>query len=521
MEYQPNLSNIKPGNGGVIQRVEPGSTGAQLGLQPGDAILRVNGATMRDVIDFRFAMTEERIDLTVRQAGEERTHSLVKDLDDMLGLDFVEPLFDRLRTCNNKCPFCFLTQMPKGFRKTLYLKDDDYRLSFLYGNFVTLTNLKEEDWQRIDEQRLSPMYVSVHATDRTLRAILLGKPDVPDVLAQIRRLGEMGIDVHTQVVACPQLNDGAALAQTIHELGQLYPVVQSIAVVPVGLTRYRFEGKKPQTIKAAIRVHETPEWIDTNWERQAIWQEEAPVANELMQAVKEGDLGFCARLGAATEVELRPYRSDEAAAVIDICEPFQQYFGAEYGSVLVYPSDEFYLLAGRQQPDGALYEGYDQLENGVGLVRQFQDEWAAIEDSLPRRVDAPTRMLLACGTLAAPVLAPVAERLSQIENLQVVLCPVENEFFGSMVTVSGLLTGGDVVAELKKHGPADVVMLPKVMFDHSGTRTIDEWTVDQIAAELGAQVAMARMPHEIRRVVRQLNRQRVARPGRPSYAPAR
>ena len=511
MEYQPNLSNIKAGNGGVIQAVAHGSSGARLGLQPGDAILQVNGVTMRDVIDFRFAMTEEQVEVLVRQDGAERTHHIAKEPDDMLGLDFVEPLFDRLRTCNNKCPFCFLTQMPKGFRKTLYLKDDDYRLSFLYGNFVTLTNLQEADWQRIDQQRLSPMYVSVHATDRALRAVLLGKPDVPDVLAQIRRLGAMGIEVHTQVVACPQLNDGAALAQTIHELGQLFPVVQSIAVVPVGLTRYRFEGKKPQTIKAAIRVHEQPDWIDTNWERQAIWQEDAPVATELVQAVKEGDLGFCARLGATTEVELRPYRGDEAAAVIDICEPFQQLYRAEYGSVLVYPSDEFYLLADRPQPPGDIYEGYDQLENGVGLVRQFEDEWVEVAASLPRRVDKPTRMLLACGTLAAAVLRPVAERLSQIENLTVELCPVTNEFFGEMVTVSGLLTGGDVVAELRKHGPADVVLLPKVMFDHSGTRTIDEWTTERIATELGATVALARMPHEIRRVVRQLSRERVAR----------
>lgn len=505
MEYQPNLSNIKAGRGGVIQAVAPHSTGAQLGLNVGDAIVRVNGMTMRDVIDFRYAMTEEQVTLDLRQGELERTITINKELDDMLGIDFIEPLFDRLRTCNNKCPFCFLTQMPKGFRKTLYLKDDDYRLSFLYGNFVTLTNLKEDDWQRIDQQRLSPMYVSVHATDRTLRAILLGKPDVPDVIEQIKRLGDMGIDVHTQVVACPQLNDGAALAQTIHELGQLYPVVQSIAVVPVGLTRYRFEGKKPQSIKAAIRVHEQDDWINTNWEMQPIWQEDAPVASELMQSVQNGDLGFCARLGAATEVELRPYRSDEAAAVIDICEPFQQYFMAEHGSVLVYPSDEFYLLAGREQPQGTLYEGYDQLENGVGLVRQFQDEWADVEPSLPANVDQPTRMVIACGTLAAPVLEPVAQRLNQIGDLRVELCPVVNEFFGDMVTVSGLLTGGDVVAELKKHGHADIVMLPKVMFDHSGTRTIDEWTIERIEAELGAKVVLARMPHEIRRVIRQLS----------------
>ncbi len=508
MEYQPNLKNIRAGNGGVIAAVMPGSTGERLGLQPGDAILEVNGQVVRDVIDYRFAMTEEQVALTVMQSGERRSIQLAKSFDDMLGIDFIEPLFDRLRTCNNKCPFCFLTQMPKGFRKTLYLKDDDYRLSFLYGNFVTLTNLKEEDWQRIEEQRLGPMYVSVHATDRTLRAILLGKPDVPDVLADIRRLGSLGIDVHTQIVCCPQLNDGPALAQTIHELGQLYPTVQSIAAVPVGLTRYRFEGKKPQSIKAAIRVHETPEWIDTNWEQQPLWQEEQPVASELMQAVQAGDLGFCARLGAATEVELRPYRPEEAAAVIDLCEPFQEYFMTEYGTPLVYPSDEFYLLAGRPQPQGELYEGYDQLENGVGLVRQFQDEWAEVEGQLPASLAQPTRVVMACGTLAAPVLEPVAQRLSQIQNLSVELYPVTNEFFGEMVTVSGLLTGGDVVGALRQVGPADLVLLPKVMFDHSGTRTIDEWTVEQITDALQAPVAMARMPYEILRVIRRLRRDR-------------
>ena len=507
MEYQPDLKNIRPGNGGVIAAVLPGSTGEQLGLKPGDAVLEVNGTVMRDVIDFRFAMTDAAVTLTVRQADQRRTIDVRKELDDMLGLDFVEPLFDRLRTCNNKCPFCFLTQMPKGFRRTLYLKDDDYRLSFLYGNFVTLTNLKQDDWQRIEEQRLGPMYVSVHATDRALRAVLLGKPDVPDVVEQIRRLGDMGIDVHTQIVCCPQLNDGPALAQTIHELGQLYPVVQSIAAVPVGLTKYRFEGKKPQTIKAAIRVHETPEWIDSNWEAQPIWQEEAPIASELVQAVQQGDLGFCARLGATTEVELRPYRSDEAAAVIDICEPFQDYFLQEYGTPVVYPSDEFYLLAGREQPAGQLYEGYDQLENGVGLVRQFQDEWEEVKEQLPQRFHQPTRIIMASGTLAAPILKQVAEYLSTIEHLSVELYPVVNDFFGAMVTVSGLLTGGDVVATLHQAGPSDLIVLPKVMFDHSGTKTIDEWTVAQIADTLQAPVEMARMPHEIVRVIRRLWRQ--------------
>src|SRR5690349_87971 len=239
MEYQPNLKHIT-GEGGAVASIVPGSIAAELGLLPGDMILAVGQQQLRDVIDYRFAIADERIELLVRRDDQETIYEIEKDPDEDLGIEFVEPLFDRLRTCNNKCPFCFLTQMPKGMRKSLYLKDDDYRLGFLYGNFVTLTNLKEEDWQRIEEQHLSPMYVSIHSTDRALRAVLLGKPDVPDVLDQIRRMGTMGIVVHAQIVATPGLNDGAALHQSIGDLAALYPVVQTIAVVPVGLTKYRF-----------------------------------------------------------------------------------------------------------------------------------------------------------------------------------------------------------------------------------------------------------------------------------------
>jgi len=232
-----------------VVSIAPGTIAAQLGLLPGDLILAVGDRRLRDVIDYRFAIADERIELLVRRGEEETIYEIEKDLDEDLGIEFLEPLFDRLRTCNNKCPFCFLTQMPKGMRKSLYLKDDDYRLGFLYGNFVTLTNLTEDDWQRIEVQHLSPMYVSIHATDRALRAVMLGKPDVPDVLDQIRRFGELGIDVHTQIVALPGINDGAALHQSIEQLAALFPIVQTIAVVPVGLTKYRFDGKRPQTIR--------------------------------------------------------------------------------------------------------------------------------------------------------------------------------------------------------------------------------------------------------------------------------
>lgn len=502
MEYQPNLQNII-GNGGVVVNVEPGSTAAAWDLRVGDVVVAINGQPMRDVIDYRFAVAEERVAVQVQRGQQQLLLEIEKDVDDDLGLEFSEPLWDRLRTCNNKCPFCFLTQMPKGFRKTLYLKDDDYRLSFLYGNFVTLTNLKEDDWRRIDEQRLTPMYVSVHATDPYLRSVLLGKTDAGDILADIKRLGAMNIEVHTQFVVCPGLNDGEALRESIEALAALHPVVQSIAAVPVGLTKYRFNGKAPQSIKAAIQVHESAEWIDTNWERQPLWVEQRmAVAGQSAGA----DLGFCARSAdnVVSDIPLRTFRPDEAARVIDLLEPYQHYFREKLGYGLVYPSDEFYLLAQRPMPPAEVYEGADQIENGVGMVRQFQDAWEVARHKLPPRLRAPKRVIVVTGTLAEPVLRPVVERIGRIPSLHAELKVVRNDFFGETVTVAGLLTAGDVIAQVAPLGGADLVILPKVMFDFKGERTIDDRSPDHIAAVLGSPVALAREPQELVRLIRRV-----------------
>src|SRR5262245_46972322 len=521
MEYQPDLKNIT-GAGGTIAEVARGSIADELGLAPGDVVLAVGERYLRDVIDYRFATAEERIDLRVRRGEEETIYEIEKDPDDTLGIEFVEPLFDRLRTCNNKCPFCFLTQMPKGMRRSLYLKDDDYRLGFLYGNFVTLTNLTDDDWQRIAEQHLSPMYVSIHATDRALRAVMLGKPDVPDVLEQIRRFGELGIDVHTQIVALPGINDGAVLHESIRQLAALYPIVQTIAVVPVGLTKYRFDGKRPQTIRAAIHVHETPEWIDTNWERQPLWDEATkdeslPLSEAKGRKTKDDnatlvlgpssfasqELGHCSRQIVAADVPMRCYRPEEAAGVIDLIEPYQARFRGELGIGLVYPSDEFYLLSGRDMPPADAYDGMPQYSNGVGMTRDFIDGWARAQRRLPARMPRPTELTLACGTLIAPTLRRVVDRLNRIENLHVTLLPIVNQFFGDMVTVSGLLMGQNVVAAIRTSG-AQRVLLPRVMFDHTGTRTLDEYSLDRIAAEAGASIALAGEPDEVVRYVRAL-----------------
>jgi NifB/MoaA-like Fe-S oxidoreductase len=526
MEYQPDLKHIT-GAGGTIAEVTCGSIAEELGLLPGDVVVTAGDRRLRDVIDYRFATAEARVELLVRRGEEETIYEIEKDPDEDLGIAFVEPLFERLRTCNNKCPFCFLTQMPKGLRRSLYLKDDDYRLGFLYGNFVTLTNLTEDDWQRIAEQHLSPMYVSIHATDRALRAVLLGKPDVPDVLEQIRRLGALGVTVHTQIVALPGLNDGPALHQSIRDLAALYPIVQTIAVVPVGLTKYRFDGKRPQSIRAAIQVHETPEWIDMNWERQPLWeaavsQRESRIDNGL-QTIDDGrfalpssilhrpsspaeELGHCARQIVATDVPMRCYQPDEAAQVIDALEPYQARFRGELGVSLVYPSDEFYLLCGRKLPPAAAYDGMSQYSNGVGMTRDFLDEWSKAQRRLPARMARPTELMLVCGTLIAPVLQQIVDRLNRIVDLRVKLLPVVNQFFGETVTVSGLLMGQDVVSALAANR-AQRALLPRVMFDHTGTRTLDEYTLDRIAAESGVPAAMVGEPDELVRYVRALAKQ--------------
>lgn len=500
MEYQPDVKKIT-GEGGVIAAVAPGSIAAELGLAPGDTLVSIGQQRLRDVIDYRFAVAEERIELLVRSAaGEEQIYEIEKDPDDDLGVEFAEPLFDRLRTCNNKCPFCFLTQMPKGFRKTLYLKDDDYRLSFLYSNFVTFTNLSEDDWRRIETQRLSPMNISVHATDPLWRAIMLGKRDVPDVREQIRRLGAAGIEVHTQIVACPGANDAEVLRASVEDLIALQPIVQSISVVPVGLTKQRFDGKRPSTIKAAIQVHETPDWIDTNWERQPLWLDPAAGAGK---PVHDPELGFCSRLGAATDVPLRTFSPAEAAAVIDLLEPLAARCRAETGLSMVYPSDEFYILAGRETPPAGHYDDMPQYSNGVGMVRDFLDLWAKARRRLPARLPQPAGLAIVCGTLVAPMMEQVATRLNKVEGLTARVLPVTNEFFGATVTVSGLLTAQDVIPALRASG-CTRALLPRVMFDHAGERTIDDYSPQRIAEQAGMPVALAADPDELVRYVRAL-----------------
>ena len=445
-------------SGGVVGGVEAGGLADQMGLRPGDVVLAVNGQPLRDAIDFRFYSAEEEVDLLVQRDGQEFTLSGVREYDQPVGVEFAHPTFDvDIRRCTNKCEFCFVTQSPRGMRRTVYIKDDDYRYSFLFGHFVTLTNLDEEDWKRVEEQHLSPLYVSVHATEPELRRRLLVKKDAPDVLEQIRWLGDRGIQVHTQLVLIPGLNDGPHLEGSLRDLTGLFPIVQSVSVVPIGLTRYH-----PGT--------------------------------------------------------LRTYRSGEAAPVLDQIEPWREHCGREFGLTFVYPSDEWYLMAGRHVPPAAEYDGFGQIENGVGMVRQFLDEWRRIKSqiSMPKspipalRTGAGVSNIkyreatVVCGELAAPVLQEVVDELNTLTGSQVRVAAVVNNWYG-VVNVSGLLTGHDVVEQLKARddtqpaGSTDhqLVLLPRVMFDNSGQVTLDDMTPVQIQEVIGMPVAVAQQPEEV------------------------
>ncbi|MCL7451923.1 MAG: DUF512 domain-containing protein [Anaerolineae bacterium] len=423
--------------GGVIAAIEPGSLGDQAGLQPGDRLIAINDQPLRDIIDVQFYGAEEELDLLVERGGRQWTVEIEREYDQDLGLSFVNPTFDvDIRRCANNCGFCFVKQNPPGVRKSLYIKDDDYRHAFLFGNFVTLTNLTPEDWARLEEQRLSPLYVSVHATDLELRRRFLARKSAPDVMEQLNRLAELGIEVHTQVVLVPGFNDGDHLARTLADLVELYGrPVASVGIVPIGLTQYHS--------------------------------------------------GDC-----------RTYTVEESRKVLDQLEPWRLRCRKQWGQTFIYPSDEWYLVAGRDVPPARTYDDFSQLENGVGMVRQLLDEWQAVQAGLP--ADSLRSGTLACGTLIAPLLARIVQELNSVVDADVRLVPVPNRFFGPVTTVSGLLSGQDVLAALKNQDLGEVVLLPAAMFTGRygagsappGT-TLDDMHVTEIAAELGAQVEMA------------------------------
>ena len=410
----------------TIHAVEPGSPAAKAGVVPGSLLVSLNDRAVQDTLELRFMETAERVDLVWRDGdGAEHRVRLEKPEDLPLGLD-VDPL--KMRACNNKCAFCFAHQNARGMRRALYFKDDDYRYSFLNGNFATLTNLTQADTDRILEQRLSPLYISVHATDWALRNQLLGNAKAPNILEQIQQFATGRIFMHTQVVLCPGINDGVHLRKTLEDLSRFHPFVQSVALVPVGLTQYR----------------------------------------ERLPVVRSPD-------------------PDYARSLLAWAEPWRRRFLKALGTRLAFPSDEFYLLAGRSFPGSRTYDGYPQLGNGVGGCRKFLDEFRRLEPKLPPAMSPGRRLTVVTGTLAAPVLAGAVQRLNRIEGVSLEMVPVVNEFFGGSVTCAGLLTGTDIVRTLdrRREQLGDAILLPSVSFKDDEDIFLDDYRLEDLGSHLG------------------------------------
>jgi putative radical SAM enzyme (TIGR03279 family) len=457
-----------------IISVAAGSRAEKAGVKIGDRLLAINNKPIRDMIDYQFEASDPNSVLSVEREQDNQKQILQIKLKNAtgepLGLEFAEPTFDGIKVCNNDCPFCFVYRTPKGFRPTLYVKDDDYRYSFMYGGFVTLTNLKEEDWQRIIEQRLTPLYVSVHSTDIELRRRLLGNATAPAIIEQLKRLNSAGITAHTQVVLVPTVNDKANLDKTIADLAKLYPGVQTAAIVPVGLAGGAgYEGDRRKSHRAHGRGFE---------------QE--------------------------TPMPMRPFTPEESEIVIAQVQNWQKKLKRELGTPFVYLSDEFYLLCGQEVPHKAHYEDFDQIENGVGLVRYFLDDWKRTEKRLPVALAQPLTATLVTAVLITPTFRPIVTRLNEVEGFNLDLLTVHNKTLGSTVTVAGLLTGRDVIDALLQYEAegnklGDIIFLPQVMLDKKGYggRFLDNLTPADVVQATGRKVVMAGLMSEVWQTISQ------------------
>ncbi|MEL7610329.1 MAG: DUF512 domain-containing protein [Bacillota bacterium] len=438
-----------------IVKVDQGSIADEIGVLPGTFLHSIDEEPIRDVIDYEHLTAKERLTLTLETPdGELYDAEIEKDVYEPLGLTFESGLMSPLRSCKNHCVFCFIDQMPKGVRKSLQVKDDDWRLSLIMGNYVTLTNVDDEEFARILRRRVSPLYVSVHAVDPQVRIAMMKNPTAGRLLERLEGLRREGLKFHAQVVLCPGVNDGDALKQTIETLGGLYPSAQSLAVVPVGLTRHR-EGLP------ALRVH-TPE---------------------------------------------------EAAQAVKLVEGYQSGFFKTIGTRFVFASDEFYLKAGLELPAEDAYEEYPQLENGVGLVRKFESEaLEALEGMRP--LPAPVCVDVACGVSVAPYLEGIFQKLEPF-GVKAAVHAISNGYFGETVTVSGLVTARDLIDRIPKVRSSDALLIPHTMLREGANVFLDGMTKDELEQTLCMRVVPL-CANDGERFVRELWKSLKAKPPAPA-----
>lgn len=407
-----------------ITAVEPHSVAKRVGLKPGDWLLTLNGEEIEDEIDYQALIAGSAVDAQIERDGQPHLIHIRKMEGEPLGLHFGSTMDLSPRTCRNNCMFCFIAQMPPGLRETLYVKDDDWRYSLMMGNFLTLTNMSEKEFQRVLKRKPSPLYISVHATNPELRCRLLSNRFAGDIMDRLTRFREAGIHFHCQIVVCPGYNDGEELLRTLRDLRTLAPAALTVAMVPVGLTRFR---------------------------------EDLP--------------------------KLSPFTQEQAAALLDSIAPFQEECRQTLGTTFAFPSDEFYCLAGRPIPEEDWYEDFPQIENGVGLLRRLESEMEEAADFERRFGDGepilPKTYVLPCGVSAAPHLNRMIRRFAP-EGVHVRVLPVINHFFGDTITVTGLLTGGDVLSALTPQAVegADEIILCSVMLRSEGDLFLDDMHID-------------------------------------------
>ena len=414
----------------VISSVAKNSRADKVGVISGEKLLTINNNAIVDVLDYRFYQTSREVALEIEnKQGEIRTVNIKKGEYEEIGLEFETYLMDKQHSCRNKCIFCFIDQLPKGMRESLYFKDDDSRLSFLFGNYITLTNLSQHEVDRIIKMHISPINVSVHTTNPELRVKMMNNRFAGDALKVLPKLAEAGIKINCQIVSCPGINDGKELERTLTDLETLYPAVECVAVVPVGLTRYR-EGLYP----------------------------------------------------------LVEYTKETATETLNLIESYGERFLEKYGSRIVFASDEFFLKAHREIPEADYYEDFSQLDNGVGLLSLLRDELLyALEDET--EFNKNVNITLACGTGVADFMRNLLNSITnKFNTVKINVVGIKNNFFGGGVDVSGLVTGQDLIAQLKGKQLGDKLLIPSVMLRREGDIFLDDVSLEQVEEELSIKV---------------------------------
>jgi len=416
----------------IIKEVETGSIAEELGLDPGDELISINDTEIIDIFDYQYLIKDEYLNILIRKPdGEEWELEIEKDYDDDLGIVFEEGLMDSYRSCRNKCIFCFIDQMPPGMRETLYFKDDDARLSFLQGNYITLTNLSDEEIDRIIFYKLSPINISVHTTNEELRCKMLNNRFAGSSLSKMKRLKDAGITMNGQIVLCKGWNDKEELEKTIHDLSAYIPQMQSLSVVPVGITKFR--------------KNLTP---------------------------------------------LEKFTKEESIEVIETIHRWQQIFLKHYNTRFVYAADEWYISAGLPIPKEEDYEGYPQIENGVGMLRSFTDEFYNYLKEI-KGDNRSKELSVATGVLASPYLERMVKDLKdKFPNVKIHIYTIENDFFGKDRTVAGLLTGGDIIRQLQGKNLGLSLLLPDVILRHGENILLDDITTDDIERALQTKISI-------------------------------